>query len=356
MKAISHDTHDEAICEYPADYARLAFVISAPRGGAIAFSRRMERLGELGLPHTHLAIRSEPDAARRVTSRLALYGIDDGLIRSLSAVIYGGFEAYQLESAHHDLTMMYSRNSFEHAYQRLLANCTQEIYDPSFSLSLFPELITPLEARYPGSRFIYVFRDPYFYATSVLTSVHGLDSLLVWWSIAREKEPSVPLDPLVMWCNINEGLLESESRHARSGGVRVLRFPESERRLSFERIGQFCSSEYANYPAPGASPCMSSRLKSSIQGRLYLSRQLGRLIDSRTQRLISVIGDRTPWWHDITLGGDPSVYLRHYSSPRDLVPAYWSYIEQNSDTVERCDELCGRIGFPTLSRRLGKQK
>lgn len=354
MKASSCHLVDDSLSEYDSDYDRLAFVLSAPRGGAIAFARRMERLGEIGLPHTHLAIRSNPSNIRRVASRLDLYGVDDGLIRSLSGVIYGGFESYQLESAHHDLAMIYSRGTFGLTYQRLLKNCSQRLYDPSFSLSLFPELIPQLEASYPGSQFIYVFRDPFYYASSVLTSIHGLDSLLVWWSIAREQEPGVPLDPLVMWCSINERLLESEERHSSSDSVRVLRHPESVKRYSFERIYQFYSSEYVGYQPSAAKPSISSRLKAAIERRLYLSRRLGTILDASSERLISVIGDKTPWWRDITLGGDPSVYLPHVSSPHDLVPDYWDYIESDSELIERCNELCGRIGFPSLSGRLSR--
>ena len=101
----------------------------------------MSQLGQIGLPHTHLPIRSDSKHLKQVNSILDLYSIDDGLIRALSGIIYGGFETYQLEAAHHDLSMMYSRDTFGQVYQRLLANSSCNLYDPSFSLALFPDQI-----------------------------------------------------------------------------------------------------------------------------------------------------------------------------------------------------------------------
>ncbi len=336
----------------PIDFYRLNFVISAPRGGAISFSNRMSQLGQIGLPHTHLPIRSDSKHLKQVNSMLDLYSIDDGLIRALSGIIYGGFETYQIEAAHHDLNMMYSRDTFCQTYERLLSNSNCNLYDPSFSLALFPDHVSQLESQYPGARYIYFFRDPFFYASSILTTIHGLDSLLIWWSIAKQLQPDIALDPLIMWCSINESLLASKEKHHTASSVQVMRHPEAVGRYSFERISQLIRSEYACYSPPLSYSNSSNFVSSSLKRRMSMSTRLSRLTTSKSEAIVSLIKDRTSWWLDITLGGDPSASLPHHSNPAEIVPDYWKQIIHNSELVERCDNLCRILRFKPLSKRL----
>ena len=336
----------------PIDFYRLNFVISSPRGGAISFSNRMSQLGQIGLPHTHLPIRSDSKHLKQVNSILDLYSIDDGLIRALSRIIYGGFETYQLEAAHHDLSMMYSRDTFGQVYQRLLANSSCNLYDPSLSLALFPDEIPQLESHYPGARYIYLFRDPYFYASSILTTIHGLDSLLIWWSIAKEFHSDIALDPLIMWCSINESLLVSKDKHRTASSVHVMRHPEATGRYSFERINQFIGSEYASYEPPLTRSSPSTFVTSLFKRRMSMSTRLSNMTSIVSGTTISPIQDKTSWWLDITLGGDPSANLSYHSNPGEIVPDYWKQIMHNSELIDRCDKLCRALRFTPLSTRL----
>jgi hypothetical protein len=354
MSTIQHTAPDGIVTSTSQQFHRLNFVLSAPRGGALSFCRRMNQLGEVGLPHTHLPIRHNSDYLGKVGSHLELFSLDDGLIRALSGIIYGGFQTYQLEAAYNDLSTMYSRQTFGHTYERLLMNTRHNIYDPSFSLSLFPDAISELEYMYPESQYIYIFRDPYFYAPSVLTSIHGLDSLLIWWSIARESQPTITLDPLNMWCMINEALLASKSKHLAARSVRVLRHPESDSRYSFQRIDQMMRSEYAAYTPPARHSAPSRSISSAFRNRLSMSARLGRLIDTDPSNVVSPIQDKTSSWLDITLGGDPSANLPYYSNPGKLIPEYWMKLIDDTDLIERCDNLCSILGFTLLSSRLQK--
>jgi hypothetical protein len=314
----------------------------------------MNQLGEVGLPHTHLPIRHSSDYLGKVASNLDLFSLDDGLIRALSGIIYGGFQTHQLEAAYNDLSTMYSRQTFGHTYERLLMNCSHNIYDPSFSLSLFPGVISHIEDMYPESQYIYIFRDPYFYAHSVLTSIHGLDSLLIWWSIARESQPTITLDPLNMWCMINEALLASKSNHSAARSVRILRHPESDSRYSLQRIDQIMRSEYVTYTPPAKHPAPGRSIRSAFRNRLSMSARLGRMFDTESSNVVSPIQDKTSSWLDITLGGDPSANLPHFSNPGKLIPEYWQKLIGNTDLIERCDNLCSMLGFTLLSSRLQK--
>lgn len=334
------------------DWHRLNFVLSAPRGGAISFSNRMNQLDQIGLPHTHLPIRNHSEYLRQVNSMLDLYGVDDGLIRALSGIIYGGFGSYQLEAAHHDLSMMYSRDTFGQTYERFLGNSNCNLYDPSFSLALFPDQVSQLESQYPGARYIYIFRDPFFYASSILTTIHGLDSLLIWWSIAKQLQSDIALDPLIMWCSINESLLVSKEKHHTASSVQVMRHPEAVGRYSFERISQLIRSEYACYTPPLSYSNSSNLISSSLKRRMSMSTRLSRPTTPKSEAIVSLIKDRTSWWLDITLGGDPSVSLSHHSNPAEIVPDYWKQIMHNSELVERCDNLCRTLRFKPLSTRL----
>lgn len=351
----THDALSEsAPSSFSTDFHRLHFVLSAPRCGAISFCKRMGQLGGIGLPHTHLPFRNQPETLQRLASPLDLYGVDDGLIRALSGVIYGGFETYQLDAAHHDLRVMYSRNAFDGTYERFLRNCNSQLYDPSFSMALYPDVVSQLEAQFPGSQFIYLFRDPFFYASSVLTTIHGLDSLLTWWSIAREEQPDIVLDPLTMWCSINEALLKSKEKHRTASSVRVLRHPDAVSRYSFERISQLVRSDYVNYTPSLNQTTPTKRLSSQIKRRLSMSTRLVELIDIDAERVVSPIQDKTSWWMDITLGGDPSANLSYYSNPYEIIPEYWKQLINDNELTERCDHLCMILGFTPLSTRLKK--
>lgn len=336
----------------PIDFYRLNFVISAPRGGSISFSNRMNQLGQIGLAHTHLPIRSDSVRLKQVNSILDLYSIDDGLLRALSGIIYGGFETYQLEAAHHDLSIMYSRDTFGHVYQRLLANSSCNLYDPSFSLALFPDEIPRLEYHCPGARYIYLFRDPFFYASSILTTIHGLDSLLIWWSIARQSHSDIALDPLMMWCSINESLLLFKEQHRTASSVQVMRHPEAVGRYSFERFNQFIRSEYARYQPSLTSASLGAVMSLSIKRRMSMSTRLSKMSSTKSRAGISPIQGKTSWWLDITLGGDPSANLSHHSNPGQMVPDYWKQVMHNSGLMDRCDKLCKALRFMPLSARL----
>lgn len=351
MSKIHHALSDESSST---DFHRLNFVISAPRGGAISFCKRMHELGELGLPHTHLPIRGLSDTLQRIGSSLDLYNVDDGLVRALSSIIYGGFSTNQLEAAHQDINTMYSRDTFGRAYERLLDNSTRHLYDPSFSMALFPDSVFQLEDKFPGAHYIYLFRDPLFYATSILTSIHGLDSLLVWWSIAKEHQPETAFDPLTMWCSINEALLECKKKHCTASSVIILRHPETVDRYSFERIGQVMLSDYTRYTPSSGHTTLTSRLSSPFKRRLTMSTRLRKLIDGASEIVVSPIQAKTSWWLDISLGGDPSANLSHYSNPDEVVHEYWKKLFQDTELIDRCDNLCRLLGFTTLSKRLQK--
>lgn len=332
------------------DYGRLSFVISAPRGGALTFCNRIGQLGGIGLPHTHLPIRHLAQNLDRIQSPLDLFGIDDGLVRSLSYIIYGGFQTYQLEAAFHDLKMMYSRGTFMEAYSRLLSNCSSQIYDPSFSVSLFPSVIPELQNIFPGSRFIFIFRDPFFFANSILTSIHGLDSLLIWWSLAKEHDAAVPLDPLFMWCSINESILANKEIMRASVGTRVIRFPESIGRFSFQRVSHLLQTPYAAELTNLPRDNFSKRLAAKLRSRLLMTTSLWQSSSMHSSRTSPILG-KTSWWLDVTQGGDPSAEIPHYSNPLHSIESYWRHITTVPSLVERCDEICRTLSFPLLSRR-----
>ncbi len=341
-----------AAMESAAEYHRLTFVISAPRGGALSFCQSMEAMGGIGLPHTHLPLRQQMDDLKPLQSPLDLYGLDDGLVRALAAIIYGGFETYQLEAAYHDLATMYTRRTFSSTYSRFLENTSQRLYDPSFSLGLYPDLIPNVESSFPESQFIYLFRDPFFYAASVLTSIHGLDSLLIWWAMARKKQNDVTLDPLEMWCWINEELLNKIKLHRNPKTLKRMLFPEAVGRYSTERILQFIRSDYANSGVQSKSSTLVSRFAAGVKRRLTMTSRFDQWISHRARPVLSPIRDRTSWWLDITLGGDPSAHIGHHSDPSKQVPDYWRTIQEKPELISRCDELCQNLGFPMLSNRL----
>ncbi len=334
------------------DYQRLTFVISAPRGGALTFCRNTERLGHIGLPHTHLPLRGKPQLLKSLQSPLDLYSIDDGLLRALSCVVYGGLEPYQLEAAYHDIGTMYARETFSDTYGRFLAKTTSRIFDPSFSLSLYPDEVLKLQDSFPSSQFIYIFRDPFFYASSILSTIHGLDSLLVWWSIARQSDPDIAMDPLVMWCCINEKLLECKAQLSKETIVSVLNHPESVGRYSFERLLHFMRSDYSSLVPTLAGPSSSRFYKDHAKWRLSMSRTLSSLLPVSSLDYSSPIRGRSSWWLDITLGGDPSASISHCSNPGSLVPEYWEQLVENSELIDRCDHLCHALSFAPISSRL----
>lgn len=333
------------------DYSRLSFVISAPRGGALTFCNRIGQLGGIGLPHTHLPIRHHTHTLDRIRSPLDLFGLDDGLVRSLSYIIYGGFQAYQLEAAFHDLSTMYSRSTFSLAYSRLLSNTSSHVYDPSFSMSLFPSVIPELWDLFPGSSFIFVFRDPLFFVNSILTSIHGLDSLLLWWILARDNDETVPLDPLFMWCSINEALLDCKAMIPSSVGTRVIRFPESVGRFSISRVYQLLKCPYATELTRLPKHSLPSRLAGFLQSRLLMTTSLRQLSSSQSVRNSPILGT-TSWWLDVTQGGDPSAEIPHHSDPLHSAESYWRHAITFPSLIQRCDQICGALSFPLLSRRL----
>jgi len=336
------------------DYQRLTFVIGAPRGGALTFCRNTERLGHIGLPHTHLPLRQQPQLLKSLQSPLDLYSIDDGLLRALSCVVYGGLEAYQLEAAYHDIGTMYARDTFSDTYGRFLAKTSCRIFDPSFSLSLYPDEVPQLQDSFPRSQFLYIFRDPFFYASSILSTIHGLDSLLVWWSIARQSDPDIAMDPLVMWCWINEKLIDSKAKLHKESSVSVLNHPEAVGRYSLEHFLHFIRSDYSSLVPSLAGPSSSRFYKDHAKWRLAMSRTLSNLLPSDSGDYSSPIRGRSSWWLDITLGGDPSANISHCSNPATLVPGYWEHLADNSELIERCDLLCRALSFTPISSRLAR--
>jgi len=348
VKFLEETTMKAMNTEEKKDFSRLKFVISAPRGGAISFSKRMGYLGGVGLPHTHLPIRDDEDAMEKAESLLDLYNIDDGLVRTLATVVYGGLGSNNIECAYNDIKTMYARKTFGETYSRLLKNTETGIFDPSFSMSLFPDSIGKLEKRYSGSEFIYIFRDPYFYATSVLTSVHGLDSLITWWLIEKEKNPDIELDPLEMWCCINEALLQVRESQANQEKIVTLKHPEATKRWSIEHIHDVLNSNYAKYN--GLDKKIWSLM---VSKRMLMSRAMSEIVKKDVSLVKSPIEGVCSWCFDITLGGDPSANLMHIAMMDAGLEKYWEKIQvEKRDLIERSDSLCRRLGFKNLSSRI----
>ncbi len=329
------------------DHGRLNLIVSAPRGGALSLARRMHGCGHVGLPHTHLLARNHHDLMTPLKSPLDLYQLDDGLIRTLSGIIYGGYQPRHLEAACHDLAVLSAQEQFSVVYSRLLSKTDRHIFDPSFSLSLYPELVSEAVHLLPGVNLLFLFRDPFFYAPSVLSSIHGLDSLILWWNLMASSEQLLDLDPLEMWCCLNESLLKLIEDLPPSAHFQLLRFPESVGRYSGSRLSQALFSKFSQVPFQQA------RNLSTFSCRISATLAMTPVFRHWFQPDMSTspIDAQSAWWIDLTQGGDPSANIEHFSNPLDQMADYWMALRRKADLLSRCDRLCGILGFPLLSSR-----
>ena len=182
------------------------FIISPPRGGAIEFAYQLRFCG-IALPHTHLIARSA-QVKRIIHSPLNLYNTNDGLARSICTFL---FESKSIESIHAAYKLIKELKDPDEVIQlyRKLCPSTSPLYDPSFSLGLYPELIQYIVNKLPRSYIYVCHKDPLLFIDSILTSIYGLDSLILWHKAYRSDDDEFEdFEPILMWLDLEKKIAD----------------------------------------------------------------------------------------------------------------------------------------------------
>jgi len=178
------------------------FIISPPRGGAIELAYQLRFCG-VTLPHTHLIARSA-QFDRIIHSPLNLYNPNDGLARSICTFL---FESKSIESIHAAYKLIKDLKDSDEIIQLYYKLCptTSPLYDPSFSLGLYPDLIQYIVNKLPRSNIYVCHKDPLLFIDSILTSIYGLDGLVLWHKAYRSNDEEFEdFEPILMWLDLEK--------------------------------------------------------------------------------------------------------------------------------------------------------
>ncbi len=318
---------------------RLTFICAVPRSGAIALSKLLDRRS-ISLPHTHIIARVS-DNPISLSSPLSLYSKDDGLIRTISAHIFQSNTLNSIQASIDLIESLATRLDMLSLYDRFLPNSTS-IFDPSSSLGLHPELLNDIDTYFYAPQIIHCLRHPLSFCNSILTSIHGLDSLLKWYEIYSEDNPSLVLDPLNMWSHLNKGIINQLDRITN-------KITKKQFKISYCRASNKVPICF-NYVLLKAFFLFSSSLFISDSRNTIGFRTINSLFYQfykyNRQHILKSAFTSIPDWHDyLSYSGDPGVniFAKH---DNQLIDAYLDNLRtHNPEILIEASELSCSLKF-----------
>ena len=198
----------------------LNFIISPPRGGATELAYRLRHCGN-ALPHTHLIARASK-SPRTLYSPLNLYNVDDGLARSISAYIFESKSIESIRSAYKVIDNLNDSDEILNLYHKLSPSSVP-LYDPSFSLGLYPELLNFLMDKFPRSHTYICHKDPLLFIESILSSIYGLDGLILWHKAYHQEDENFDkFEPILMWIDLEKKISDQLTKFSDQYNIKHL--------------------------------------------------------------------------------------------------------------------------------------